>query len=189
MELTQSIEIMKSLADTSRLQILNSLMEKAQYVEEIANRLNLAASTVSFHLKKLETAGLISKQKDQYYFVFKLNEDVFNLTLRELTSFKNIEKYIQEERINKYRSKVLKTFFNKEKLLKLPVQKKKKMIILEEFFRKFEFDKVYPESEVDKIILKHYEDYCTIRRLLVEEGMMSRNKGNYQLNKNYALRD
>lgn len=56
MEIAKSIEIMKALADSSRLQALNILMEKPQYVEELAHRLNLAVSTVSFHLKKLEAA-------------------------------------------------------------------------------------------------------------------------------------
>ena len=63
MGIKENIEIMKSLADASRLQVLNSLMEKPQYVEEIAQRMNLAVSTVSFHLKKLEKAGLVYKTK------------------------------------------------------------------------------------------------------------------------------
>jgi len=91
MEIEKSIEIIKSLADTSRLRVLNSLMIKPQYVEELANRMNLAVSTVSFHLKKLEKAGLINKQKEQYYVIYSLNEGLFNKSLRELTSFENIE--------------------------------------------------------------------------------------------------
>ena len=54
----QSIAILKALADQSRLAIVNSLLERSQYVEEIAKRHGLAASTVSFHLRKLEQAGL-----------------------------------------------------------------------------------------------------------------------------------
>ncbi len=181
MEISKSIEIMKSLADSSRLQVLNSLMEKAQYVEELAHRLNLAVSTVSFHLKKLEKAGLINKIKEQYYFVYKVNDELFNLSLRELTSFNNINKFIQDERIGKYKDKVLKTFIKKGRLSKIPVQHKKKLIILDEFAKKFKPGKKYGEEEVDSIINQVYSDHCTIRRLLIEEGIMKRDRQNYWL--------
>ncbi len=183
MEISKSIEIMKSLADTSRLQVLNSLMDKPQYVEELAHRMNLAVSTVSFHLKKLEKAGLVNKVKEQYYIVYHVNDAVFNLSLRQLTSFENIDKFIQDERIEKYRDKVLKTFMKKNKLTKLPVQHKKKLIILDEFVKKFRTDKKYEEKEIDSIINQVYGDHCTIRRLLIDEGLMKREKQIYWLTK------
>lgn len=180
MQIKESITLMKSLADSSRLMILNSLMEKAQYVEELSERHKLAASTVSFHLKKLEQAGLVSKKKEQYYFVYTCNNEVLNLSLREITSFKNVDKFIQDERIEKYKEKVLKTFFKKNSLIKLPAQHKKKLIILNVFVNMFERGKNYTENEVDFIINKAYDDHCTIRRLLIEEKMMTRNKQIYK---------
>jgi len=185
MEIEKSIEIIKSLANTSRLSIINSLLDKPQYVEELASRLNLAASTVSFHLKKLEKAGLINKKKEQYYIIYRTNDEIFDLSLRELISFENIDKFIQDERIYKYKSKVLKIFFKNGKLTKLPVQKKKRIIILDEIIKYFGADKEYLEDEIDSIIKEVYDDHCTIRRLLVEEGYMSRNKQKYRLN-NYV---
>ncbi len=182
MDIEKSIDIMKSLADTSRLQVLNSLMDKPQYVEELAHRLNLAVSTVSFHLKKLEKAGLVNKSKQQYYIIYKINDELFNLSLKELTSFDNIEKYVQDERIDKYKGKVLKAFFKKGKLAKLPVQHKKKLIILDEFAKMFKHGKKYEEKQVDDIINKVYDDHCTIRRLLIEEYIMKRDKQYYWLN-------
>ena len=181
MGIKENIEIMKSLADASRLQVLNSLMEKPQYVEEIAQRMNLAVSTVSFHLKKLEKAGLVYKTKEQYYIVYHIQDDIFNRTLRELTCYENLDKYIQDERIEKYRQKVLKTFFKKDKLIKLPVQWKKRMIILDEFVKKFKPGTKYSENEVDDIIMQSYDDYCTIRRLLIDVDIMKRENQIYWL--------
>lgn len=188
MGISENIEIMKSLADTSRLQVLNSLMEKPQYVEEIAERMNLAASTVSFHLKKLEKAGLVYKTKEQYYITYHIREDIFNRTLKELTCFENLDKYVQEERIEKYRQKVLKTFFKDKKLIKIPVQRKKKLIILDEFIKKFTPGVKYKEKEVDDIIMQIHFDYCAIRRLLIDEGIMHREKQIYWL-ENSTLKD
>lgn len=184
MEIEKSVEIIKSLADTSRLQVVNSLLEKPQYVEELAQRLNLAVSTVSFHLKKLEAAGLVYKQKEQYYVVYYVCDDVFNLSLRQLISFNNIDSYLQQERIEKYKQKVLKAFVINKRVNKLPVQKKKRMIIIEEIFKKFNCEKTYTELEVNEIIKEVYDDYCTVRRIMVEEGMMVRSRQSYKPLKN-----
>lgn len=181
MDISESIEIMKSLSDTSRLRVLNSLMTKPQYVEEMSERLNLAVSTVSFHLRKLENAGLVRKTKEQYYTTYHVCDEIFNMSLRELTNFENLDKYAQEERINRYNQKVLKTFFNKNRLSKLPVQRKKKLIVLNEFVKKFSPGIKYGEEEVNAIISEAFDDYCIIRRLMLEEGIMKREKQIYWL--------
>jgi hypothetical protein len=181
--ISESIEIMKSLSDTSRLRVLNSLIGKPQYVEELAKRMDLAESTISFHLKKLENAKLVYKVKEQYYIIYHVCDNIFNKSLRELINFDNPEKYLQDERIIKYRQKVLKTFFKRDKLEKLPVQWKKKMIVLDEFVKKFKPGKKYREEEVNQIIMQTYIDYCTIRRLMIDEGIMKREKQTYWLNK------
>jgi hypothetical protein len=184
MGIAKNIEIMKSLADASRLQVLNSLIDKPQYVEELAQRMNLAVSTVSFHLKKLEKAGLVYKTKEQYYIIYHIREDIFNKTLRELTCFENLDKFIQDERMEKYRQKVLKTFFVNGRLIKLPVQWKKRMIVLDAFVSKFEPATKYTEEEVNNIIMQLYDDYCTIRRLLIDLKIMERQNQVYRLTDN-----
>ncbi len=181
MDIILGMEIIKSLADESRLRIINALNEKSQYVEELSKRLNLAISTVSFHLKKLESAGLVVRKKEQYYIIYSLKAEIFNLTLREIISFPNLEELVQMERIEKYRTKVTHTFMKNSKLIKLPVQNKKRLIILSEFLKKFVSGKIYKEEEVDEIIKTGYDDYCTIRRLFIEEGMMTRENQLYQL--------
>ena len=187
MEISDSISIMKALADSSRLLIVNSLMEKPQYVEELAQRLNLAVSTVSFHLKKLEAANLVFKRKEQYYVVYYLNDRIFYTTLKDITSFKNEYKVVQNERIAAYKAKVLKTFFSKGKLIKLPSQHKKKIIVLEEILKLFNNEKVYPEKEIDSVIENVFDDYCTIRRLLIDNKLMFRSNGKYKLNHDYEI--
>lgn len=189
MEISDSIQIMKALADSSRLMILNSLMEKSQYVEELSERLRLAASTVSFHLKKLENAQLVRKTKEQYYVVYHINDHLLELSLRDLTAFRNIEKFVQQERVDNYRKKVIDTFFKDRKLLRIPSQKKKRMIILEEFAQMFDNGRRYSESEVNDIITESYEDYCTIRRCLIDEGIMQRENQIYWLTHADVLTD
>jgi predicted transcriptional regulator len=181
MKLSKSIEIIKALADSSRLMIMHALIEKPQYVEELSERLDLAASTVSFHLKKLETASLVYKVKEQYYVMYHINRDTLAMTLRDLVSVHDIEKTVQEERLQQYRQKVIRTFFKDGILQKIPAQQKKRRIIFEEFVKLFEAGRTYSEQEVNAIISAIYEDYCLIRRELIDLKIMTREQGTYWL--------
>ena len=179
MKTEQSIAIMKALGDQSRLAIVNSLLERSQYVEEIAKRHALAPSTVSFHLRKLEQAGLVSSRKEQYYMVFQANNAIFDTTLREIVSAPPVGKELQDGRMEEYRRKVLETFFRHGRLEKLPAQHKKRLIVLEQFAAQFEPERRYSEQEVTGLIMPLFDDYCTIRRLLVDEGLIRREGATY----------
>lgn len=181
MNIEKSIEIIKALGDSSRLRILKALLEKPYYVEELAARLNLGAPTVSFHLKKLEQADFVKKEKEQYYVMFHAKEEALDITLRELVQIEDKDNEVQDKRLEEYREKVLKTFFRNGKLLRLPSQEKKRRIILDEFAGRFLPDRKYCEAEVNEIINRLYEDHCTIRRELVDLRIMKRSGGEYRL--------
>ena len=176
-----SISIMKALADSSRLLIINSLYEKAHYVEELSERLDLSPSTISFHLKKLQQAGLVIKTKTQYYSEFRINHEIFQSSLQELTSFENMHKVLHEERVSTYRNKVLHTFIKDNRLLKMPAQQKKRLIILDWLARHFDKNRTYTEKEASEIIAQHFDDYCLVRRDLVDFGFMQRSNQIYTL--------
>ena len=181
MDLAQTTLVMKALADKTRLQIVNTLIDKPQYVEELAERLGLAASTISTHLKKLEAAGLAKKKKDQYYSVYCLDEKILDTTLRALIAFEDSDKDAQKTRMGAYRKKIIDTFFDGERLVRMPAQRKKQIVILHLFVPRFAPGKVYSEKEVNAIILPVFDDYCRIRRDLVDERLMARDKTGYWL--------
>jgi len=58
----RGIAIAKALASAPRLRILQYLAPKVASLSEIARDLNMPIATASLHLKKLESAGLISSQ-------------------------------------------------------------------------------------------------------------------------------
>jgi biotin operon repressor len=180
-ELASHVRILKALADASRLRILNSLRSRGRYVEEIAEQLGLAVSTISFHLKKLEQAGVVNRRRDQYYAVYRVNPALLRLTLDDLVSCVDHDKGVQEERLAEYRRGVLRAFFRNGKLIRLPAQQKKRLIVLEEFRNRFVAGQSYPEHQVDDMIRPLFNDYCTVRRELIESGMMTRHNGCYTL--------
>ena len=179
MKTEQSIAIMKALADQSRLAIVNSLLERSQYVEELAKRHALAPSTVSFHLRKLEQAGLVSTRKEQYYLVIEANNSILDTTLREIVSAAPGARGLQDQRMEEHKRKVLASFFRYGRLEKLPAQHKKRLIVLEQFAQRFKPERRYSEQEVTGIIMPLFDDYCTIRRLLVDEGFIRRDGMTY----------
>lgn len=179
MDAEQSLAIIKALADASRLAIVGSLVERPQYVEEIAKRHALAPSTVSFHVKKLEKAGLIRSRKEQYYVVVEANKPLLDTTLKDLVSVSPVLKDMCEQRVDVYHRKVLDTFFRHGLLERLPAQYKKRRIVLEEFVLHFEPGRRYQEAEVTGVIRPLFDDYCMIRRLLVDEQLLRREGTTY----------
>ena len=175
----EAILLFKCLADKSRLQILKSLALEDMYVERLAERLNLTPPTISFHLKKLAEAGAVTSYKSQYYMMYSLNRKIFETSILEILSEKSDEADAQAQRDAEYRRKVIDAFFEYGKLKSIPAQRKKKRIILETIANSFEFDRVYTEREVNIIIADFHDDFCTIRRDMISEGLMARNANGY----------
>ena len=176
---TQALALFKCLADRSRLQILKSLAQEDMYVERLAERLNLTAATISFHLKKLSDAGAVKSYKTQYYTMYTLEESVFLSRIIDLIRKKSEDDDLQAQRDEAYRQKVISTFIEYGKLKSIPTQKKKERIILEEIVKSFELGKTYTEREVNIILADFHDDFCTLRRDLVGEKLMAREKQTY----------
>lgn len=176
--------LFKLLADDTRLRLLNALAEKDMYVELLAERLQLSAPTVSFHMKKLQAAGLVDARREQYYTVFSIRREAFEATLSSLVFQTQGQDAAERMREEQYRRKVLNTFMPDGICEVMPAQVKKRMIIYEEIFRRFEPGRVYPEKEVNRIIAEVHGDFCTIRREFIGLGWMSRENGLYTVRAN-----
>lgn len=175
------IKIFKCLADKSRLLIINNLIESPMYVELLSERLGLSPSTISFHLKKLEEVKLVYSVKEQYYVVYHLNNDMLSLSLKDLINVTEPERDIQTEREDQYKRSVIDAFFEYGKLKSIPVQQKKRKIVLEKIAEKFQLGKLYSEREVNIIIADFHDDFCTIRREMIEFNMLERENNIYKL--------
>lgn len=70
-------ETLKAISDPVRRQILELLKSKSYAAGEIAARFDLKQATVSYHLKLLKQAGLITERKEKNYIYYDLNASVF----------------------------------------------------------------------------------------------------------------
>jgi len=175
------ISLFKCLADKTRLQILKSLAMDDMYVERLSERLDLSASTISFHLKKLAQIGAVTSYKNQYYMMYSLKKDVFMMNILDIILTKSDEESAQKERDEQYRQKVIQSFFEYEKLKTIPAQRKKLKIVLEEMMKSFEKGKTYTEREVNIIIADYNDDFCTLRRAMVSEKLLERDDKGYRV--------
>ena len=169
-----AIALFKCLADKSRIQILKSLMTEDMYVERLAQRIGITPATVSFHLKKLEDVGAVRSRRDQYYTMYSINPDVFNVTILDILKEESEEMTLQKERDEIYRKKVIDSFFEYGKLKSITSQRKKERIVLEEIAKSFEKGREYTEREINIIIADFNDDFCTIRRDMISEGIITR---------------
>ena len=176
----QVIQLLKALADRSRLEILRSLAAEDMYVERLAERLALTPPTVSFHLKKLAEAGAVESYKTQYYTMYRLCREALQMRLLDAVLLEGEQAALQQQRDEQYRRKVLDTFFRYGELQSIPVQRKKRRIVLEELVKAFDEDRLYSEKEVSDQLAAAHEDYCALRRCMIEERLMTRDKNGYR---------
>lgn len=179
MQEAQAIKLFKCLADQSRLQILKSLMQEDMYVERLAGRLALTPATISFHLKKLEEAGAVTSRKEQYYTMYSIRREVFAVRILDIIGEASAQADAQAQRDEAYRRKVIATFFAYGKLKAIPAQRKKELICLEEIASHFVLGSAYDEKEVNAIIGEIFDDYCTLRRDMISEGIFTREGRTY----------
>ena len=172
----EKLELLKLLADETRLAILNILLKEDSYVEKIACELSLTPATICYHLKKMEVAGVVNCSRSQFYIIYSLNREIFDKPLFEL--IKKDEEIVDTE--EKYKKQVLSNFFKYGRLTQIPTQRKKREIVLAQILEQFDFTREYPEKEVNEIILRYHEDFCTIRREMIAFGMMTRDHEIYK---------
>ncbi|SFP74820.1 Helix-turn-helix domain-containing protein [Butyrivibrio proteoclasticus] len=108
-------------------------MVEDMYVERLAERLELTSVTVSFHLKKLEDAGAVKSYKDQYYTMYSINKDIFEVNIIDILSEKTSESELQKERDDAYRKRLLMLSLNMASLKLFPVSVRRKRLSLKKF--------------------------------------------------------
>lgn len=71
--------------------------------------------------------------------------------------------------------KVLETFLDEQgHATKIPTKEKKRLILFRKLMERFLTEKQYSENEVNQIISTMFDDHVTVRRYLIEYGMLGR---------------
>lgn len=88
MKITSAIAAMSALAQESRLTVFRLLVRRGPdgYTPSVlANKLNIPAPTLSFHLKELQRTGLITMRRDGRFLYYSASFPQINALVDYLT--------------------------------------------------------------------------------------------------------
>jgi biotin operon repressor len=181
-QLGAMLRFFKALADESRLRLVGALAGDECSVEELATRLGLTPPTVSHHLAKLREAGLMRMRRDGTTHFYRLDAEALRALSKEVLEPAALTG-LADESGDAWERKVLRDFFDGERLREIPAARKKRYVVLRWLAGRFEPERRYPEREVNEILRRHHADVATLRRELVSEiyGFMRREDGVYWL--------
>ena len=169
-------QLFKAFADESRLKIVASLLESPKFVEQLAAQLNISVSTASFHLKKLEAAGVVHTVKQQYYQVYYIEKDLINRSLVSL-----LPRAPENDCDAAFADGVRAEFVVGGRVKKLPVQVKKREVIYRMIAEKFTAGKKYSVGEASVIIADITDEFVTARDEMIEMGILTERGGGIYL--------
>lgn len=168
------MNFMKSLADAERVKIAGLLGVEALSAAQIAERLGMDPNEVQPHLDQLITAGLAHREGNLY----RLDIQAVEKLTRQLLAQSHPPSPVYEG--DEFEVKTLRAYFSSDGTLKaIPTQHKKLMVILNHLVKNFDPGVKYPESQVNQILRRFNEDTAALRRYMVDNHLLTRERGIY----------
>ena len=169
-EQPEILAFVKAMSSAERLRIIGVLVRGRATQSDIAGQLGMPVRDVFNHLSFLAHVGVIHETNG----VYDLDEKAIESFARGQFEGKRPLFEAKEEESEDAR-KVLKNFLNADGTLKqIPLQSNKLLIILNFIVDAFAFDANYTEKEVNTILRRFHLDTATLRRYLVDHGLMAR---------------
>lgn len=179
MDIEPALELLKVLADETRLKLVGLLAQQDRSVGELAEILALKEPTISHHLQRLLAAGLVRMRREGTVHVYRLDTEVFQTMGKDLFSEDQVNTLAAAAGGDAWEKKVLRTYLQDGELTKIPQTRKKRDVILRWLVTQFEAGREYPEMEVNAIIQQFHWDSATLRREMVGARLMDREAGIY----------
>ena len=169
------VETYKALADETRLRVLGLVAERPHTGKQLSEVLGVSPPVISHHVEKLKRAGLLRELREGRERVYGLDRETLARLARQQLRQTEVEVDAEGDR-------VLRDFFDGERLKTIPAQRKKRVVVLRELLRRyFEPGREYPEREVNERLGRAHEDVATLRRELVMYRFMERERGVYRI--------
>lgn len=165
---------LKLLLDPDRLAVIGAIARQGRTTDDVVARTGIDRRSVLATLGALRTAGVLTEADDEH----RLDPAV----LRELAS-----RLPQPEPpdatvfhgMTEAERDVLGRFFRGERLVEIPSSRGKRQVVLERLALEFVPGRRYTEAEVNEILGRFHADHASLRRYLVDEGLLDRDAGEY----------
>jgi hypothetical protein len=163
--------ILGLLAEPARLKVVAALTLGNNRVSSIAAASGLSNREVVRSLSRLATAGLVIEENGSYELVAQELKDA----ARHIAALRPEEEVDGSPDV----VKILRSFVRGGKLVSIPTSSGKRAVVLDHIAQVFEPGRKYLEKEVNAELAKWHGDYASLRRYLVDEEFMSRDRGIY----------
>lgn len=173
-----AMTLAQALADADRLRVAAALIEGCSTVDELANRLGLRAPDISRQLNRLEAAGMLITGGDPRARRYQFDLDRLQ-ALRRTALARPPSESAADELEPGWEQKVLRGYFDGERLKEIPAQLKRQRVVLAWLADRFDPATRYSERQVNEILRRHHPDAATLRRALVDNGFLDRDHGVY----------
>jgi hypothetical protein len=158
------------LADEQRLRVFSAIALGARTVESAAEAAGVDTATVQTILPRLVAASLVEQRDGLHVSVDALRNAARERPPRE----RELPDATEEQQ------RVLRNFVDGGRLVRLPARQSQRRVILEYVAGRFEQDRRYPEPEVNELLKSLHDDHVSLRRYLVDEGLLDREAGVYR---------
>lgn len=174
-EIETLVDFFKALADATRLRIVGLLALKPRTVEELATLTEVRPPTVSHHLARLRTLGLVEAQSEGTTRHYHLVVEHLEALARDALSTDALSALGAEVASeDAWPRKILRDFLVDGRLETIPASRKKRAVILEWLASRFEVGRTYSGTEVDALIKAIHPDCATLRRELIGARWLAR---------------
>ena len=168
-------EILRALADPERLAIAGALARAPGTAAELADGLGLPLTRTRRHLSRLAAASVTAVDRDRR--THRLQPETLRRAALEVGPPREaglaLGAVYQEEEA------VLRSYFRAGRLSEIPAKRSKRRIVLTRVALEFDVGVRYSEREVNETLKRFHEDHAALRRYLVDDGFLSRAKGQY----------
>jgi hypothetical protein len=170
--LARAAEVLGLLAEPDRLRVVAALVLGASSSSAVAEAAGLPAKSAMRALTRLEAGGLVESSKDGWLLATEQLKEIARAAapVDEPDDFGTADREA---------AGVLRAFLRDGRLTGIPAHRGKRLVVLEHIVRVFEPGVRYPEKDVNAILRAFHDDVASLRRYLVDEGLLSRESGEY----------
>ena len=168
------IDLLRLLLDPTRLAVVGAVAAEPADASALAARAGCREDQVLRTLGVLVQAGLVRSEDGHYHLDVAAWREVAQELPQATPASRRVAFGMTDDE-----AQVLARFFRGDRLVELPAQRGKRRIVLERLALELEPGVRYAEAEVNDLLRRFHDDHATLRRLLVDEGLVDRAAGEY----------
>ncbi|HET9729309.1 MAG TPA: DUF2087 domain-containing protein [Acidimicrobiia bacterium] len=169
-----SSQLVGLLADDDRRRVFAALVLGAQHADDVRRATGLDARASGRALQRLIDAGLVLRSDDGALILLG---EAFALAAR--ADGERAPRPHEHDDQPPDVARVLNAFVHEGRLISIPAVHAKRLVVLDWLVQRFEPGRRYSESMVNLMLGQVHPDTAALRRYLVDEGLLSREHGEY----------